>query len=304
MVLEPHSGEWALEMTRLGDAAAIEELFSMNKAIDPDFLMGWQQWTLLHNAAAYGQCDVMRVILAHGASVDRVDDNSRTPLHVAARNGRFAAAVLLLDHGAKIEARTQFRFTALMLSASSCGIHETTRLLLHRGANLDARNNDENTAEDLARKLLRSEDIALLADVRRASGWCRYVRYPRFCLLMLRYLVARGRAETNDNLLGRLFPAPPKKQDGKRRTRASKRGASLAKTALPREVFWLIVSYWRSSRDYDPARAAERQAEIDRVASLFKDEEEEQFEERASGSESGRRSDDSESESGAPSSGL
>lgn len=185
------------------------------------------------------------------------------------------------------------------------------RLLLHRGA-VDKRigtgGNAESLAEDYwsspAGGARYSEVVALLADVRRAGGWRKYVRYPRYRLLMLRILAERGRAKTKDALFVRLFPiAPPdpdaafasavavpganetlkralevalanagiqnvdaealagdqaaalalapNRRDGTP-TRAPKRAANPSKTALPMDVFWLIISFWRSSRDYSP----------------------------------------------------
>ena len=62
------------------------------------------------------------------------------------------------------------------------------------------------------------------------------------------------RVQTDDALLVRLFPARPKKRDGERRTRDSKKCvASVARTELPRGIFMHIFGYWRSSRDYDPS---------------------------------------------------
>ena len=131
--------------------------------------------------------------------------------------------------------------------AAERGHCDMIRLLLNRGADLDARDIPRRGAEAYARYRGRDEAAALLADVRLAGGWDAYVRYPRFKVLALRILCERGRAETDDPLLRRLFPShAPVEPDGERpplRARAA--------SGLPKEVFWLVVEFWRSSRDVD-----------------------------------------------------
>ena len=78
--------------------------------------------------------------------------------------------------------------------------------------------------------------VALLADVRAAGGWKRYVREPEFSMLLLRYLCLRGRATPPANL-ARVFGPPPKA-----RTR-SRRLAS-GSTPLPDEIFRHVLAFW------------------------------------------------------------
>ena len=103
---------------------------------------------------------------------------------------------------------------------------------------------------------------ALVAAVRVAGGtWKHYLRYPRVRLLALRALCSRGRArpKSGDPILARLFPwraplpegaavddaTPPRRRARPRRAAAGgPRGQD-----LPKEVAWLVLSYWRSSRD-------------------------------------------------------
>jgi hypothetical protein len=125
---------------------------------------------------------------------------------------------------------------------------EMIRLLLHHGADFDARDNNGTTAEAHARMHTRPEAAALLAAVRRAGGWRPYVGYPRFRLLMLRIVAEQGRAETKDALLRRLFPAGPPAPVGTKRPRETYRAQKGG--LIPRGIFMHIVGYWRSSRDY------------------------------------------------------
>jgi len=124
------------------------------------------------------------------------------------------------------------------------------RLLLSRGANLDARDDNGRDAEAWARHYNHTEAAALLADVRLAGGWRSYVRVPRKRLLVLRVLCERSRASTEDGLLRRLFPwQPPVQEKQGPTTRAARRARTPQAAPLPKEVFWLILKFWRSDRD-------------------------------------------------------
>ena len=65
---------------------------------------------------------------------------------------------------------------------------------------------------------------------------------------MLRIVAEQGRAETQDTLLRRLFPAGPPAPEGIKRPREAYRAQKGGR--LPRGIFMHIAGYWRSSRDY------------------------------------------------------
>jgi ankyrin repeat protein len=71
---------------------------------------------------------------------------------------------LLLERGADIEARNQHGDTALILAASKGGYEDATtvRLLLDRGADVGAKNNNGQTALALALKNRRPDVVSLL----------------------------------------------------------------------------------------------------------------------------------------------
>merc|ERR1719433_1397662 len=54
----------------------------------------------IHNAAARGQAEVLRVLLDVGADPNALDDPCNTPLHMAASGGHARATYLLLRAGA------------------------------------------------------------------------------------------------------------------------------------------------------------------------------------------------------------
>ena len=63
--------------------------------------MNWHRFTLLHHMAAEGEVAKAKLLLAHGADIDAIDDEYRsTPLGVAARRGQRATVELLLERGA------------------------------------------------------------------------------------------------------------------------------------------------------------------------------------------------------------
>jgi len=100
------------------------------------------------------------------------------------------------------------------------------RLLLSRGADLDARTDYGRDAEAEPAHCNRNEAATLLADVRLAGGWRSYVRVPRIRVLALRVLCDEGRAWTDDDLLARVFGAAPPSPSAKR--------ARLTATTIPK----------------------------------------------------------------------
>ena len=74
--------------------------FLLEHGMDPNH-MNWHRFTLLHHMAAEGDLSKAKLLLAHGADIDAIDDEYRsTPLGVAARRGQHAIVELLLKGGA------------------------------------------------------------------------------------------------------------------------------------------------------------------------------------------------------------
>ena len=93
----PPVSKWAPEYYFKHEATAA---FLLEHGMDPDH-MNWHRFTLLHHMAARGELVKARLLLAHGATIDAIDDEYRsTPLGVAARWGRLAMVELLLEAGA------------------------------------------------------------------------------------------------------------------------------------------------------------------------------------------------------------
>ena len=160
-------------------------------------------------------------------------------------NGHCDAAVLLLDARARVDHRDDSSgWTALHVAAYH-GQTNMCQLLLSRGASLDVRDNNGDDAEAHARRYGLTASADFLAAVRAAGGWRKYIREPRINLLMLRLLCQDGRAAAPaGTVLERLFPSP-----ARRSSRSAARRRRVARTTLPKEVFWHVATFWRSDRD-------------------------------------------------------
>src|SRR6185369_2439573 len=71
----------------------------------------------LHAAAAKGDAAEITRLIAAGGKVDAVDGNRRTPLHVAAHFGHWAAAQALLKGGANPNALDAQQYDIVTIAA-------------------------------------------------------------------------------------------------------------------------------------------------------------------------------------------
>lgn len=96
--------------------------------------------TVICNAAREGEVERIEALLAKNPSLvhTTLSHNNLTPLHWAASRGRLLAVILLLDHGAEVDAEDRHGRTPLLLTSDT----EIARLLLESGA--DFRHVDKN----------------------------------------------------------------------------------------------------------------------------------------------------------------
>ena len=219
--------------------------------------------TLLHFSMAErdreNRCDLLHLLLELGADVNARNAQGSTALHWCEHPEEVA---LLLDRGADIDALDVADRTPLRYQAD--GKFALVHLMVCRGANLFLTDNRGLDAESYARgragyfervadptecqRLIKAADF--LAEVKAAGSWRAYWRAPRVELVRLRSLCDRGRAEppsprvssglnehsvAEAKVLERLFGAPTRSSRGSNR--------------LPNEIFWTILTFWRSSRD-------------------------------------------------------
>lgn len=92
--------------------------------------------TPMHNAAAYGPDEMLKLMLEHGGSANSVDNTGATPLHWAAAVGAAGRAKLLSSVGATLDLRTKAGFTAWNI-ATLWNRKDVADFLKKQGANTD-----------------------------------------------------------------------------------------------------------------------------------------------------------------------
>lgn len=216
--------------------------------------------TMLHHTlnpkARTDRSDMIRLLVSDGADVNAVDNDLVTPLHMTSFRDE---TELLIDMGADVNARDEGGWTPLFYVA--CDLSEcclpVARVLLRRGADFndlvsDSWDNDIAPLLEVARLEQNWPFLELCRAVRLAGSWRNYANAPRVELVRLRLLCARGRANPpparREPILARLFAAgpPPPSASTKKSVRLASRPV---RRPLPNEIFWLVLSFWRTSRD-------------------------------------------------------
>ncbi|MFF7967060.1 ankyrin repeat domain-containing protein [Streptomyces sp. NPDC007903] len=119
--------------------------------------------TAVHYAAADGDVDGLRVLLAGGAAAQAVDDAGWTPLHFAAQAQAPSAVEVLLAAGAAVDAADRHGNTPLWRAVfCSQGDGAMTRLLLEAGADPDRGNGHGVSPRTLARRIANNDVAAHL----------------------------------------------------------------------------------------------------------------------------------------------
>jgi len=260
-----------------GSSQAIAEYFVAGGSADDTSAEGQSLLHLVLSSMSGHRIErAVRVVLDGGPRYVDVRWRGRTPLHFTVAqdlgtgiDGKMRIIAMLIDAGAAIDARStsgptgRAGQTPLMLAAQSSRKYNSMRFLLTRGARIDLRDNtgadvaaileaggrpdgrafrryyDQASTDRFQRWLDRDYTKAtkLVADVRAAGTWARYLHEPRVRLDVLRILLARGRA------------LPPVRMRTRRRS-----GEDLVPclfTELPADVFRHAIGFWRSDRD-DP----------------------------------------------------
>jgi len=148
---------------------------------------GGYEKTPMHAAASGGHTKILSLLIEHGVDVDCRGREGYTALHLTSQNGKLEAGKFLLDCGADINARSWWydkncspnpaRYSTPLINAAYQGFIEYARMLLERGAAIDARGHHGKTALHWATIHGQHETVRLLLEhgadvnVRDESGY-------------------------------------------------------------------------------------------------------------------------------------
>lgn len=101
-------------------------------------------WTFLISVSECGNCDLILLLLQHGAEVNKVDLSERTPFMYASANGHSAATLLLNQHGATMDAQ-DIQGQILLSRASEDGRYGMALRSLQHGAAVNSADTNNKT---------------------------------------------------------------------------------------------------------------------------------------------------------------
>ncbi|KAJ2979724.1 hypothetical protein NQ176_g3080 [Zarea fungicola] len=111
----------------------------------------------------YAQKAIVTLLLDKGAKIEARDELYQTPLMLAASNGNYVVVRLLVDKGAEVNARDRFGQTPLYCAAAS-GDETVVQILLDAGADIDSEDTNGMTALQVAAHRGNAEVMRLLVN--------------------------------------------------------------------------------------------------------------------------------------------
>jgi hypothetical protein len=126
---------------------------------------GYARNTPLIDAADNGNVEVVQVLLESGANLEGANEIQRTALHKSASKGHLEVCRLLLASGAKVDPLDWWKETPLHYAARN-GHLTVLKLLVGMGADVTMKNEEGQTAGDIARKAGHSDVSDWLDSVR------------------------------------------------------------------------------------------------------------------------------------------
>jgi cytohesin len=118
----------------------------------------------LRGAVEHGQRELAECLLGRGGSLDNEPDkDGRTPLHDAACDGNEDLLRLLLERGAQVDAVDRLGMTALHVAANR-GIAEAVKVLISHKADVNARDKEGQTPLHWAARYGQKDAVQALLD--------------------------------------------------------------------------------------------------------------------------------------------
>lgn len=154
------------------EAAAVGDKKMLNRALNraPELINSFSEdgFSPLGLASYFNQREVVELLLSKGARANIVTKNEvkATPLHEAVSAGLVDIARVLLENGAKVNARQGAGYTPLHQAAYN-GNAEMAALLLEFGADVEAHLPNGKTPYNIAQEKGHPEVAALLLAVSR-----------------------------------------------------------------------------------------------------------------------------------------
>ena len=233
--------------------------------VDPNSHGIPRTYRLLMLATEHQLCDIMRILISHGADVNykytmweeesEDDDYAWKPLDLAFYKRNAEAALLLLDNGANASQLNLDAWEEVLEDHS----HRLLRIVLAAGADFTAcslpggfhgktpeafARNAAATIYDADCAAIYEESVSILEGVRLAGSYKQYILRDFKELLRTRSLLARGRAfmgPKTPEVVARLFGgSTARTRPQTRRHRPLERAAG-----VPDPAFWLVMEYWR-----------------------------------------------------------
>ncbi|XP_045215823.2 putative ankyrin repeat protein RF_0381 [Mercenaria mercenaria] len=93
-------------------------------------------YAALHLASLHSTCEALRLLLEHGANINILDEQQRTPLHFAVVACRISVIKFLILKGANIDVQSSSGRTPLLESVIN-GSYSIARIFIDAGAQLD-----------------------------------------------------------------------------------------------------------------------------------------------------------------------
>ena len=144
--------EALLHAAQSGDLAQVK--LSLKQGANLNWSRIYNKFKPITVAAANGHIDVVKTLIQAGADINPI--NQSTPLEAACLRGHIDIVKLLLEHGAYVDLGTP------LIYATEQGYTEIVRLLLNKGAYTLSRNDEEQTAFDIAQRKGHQAIVQLL----------------------------------------------------------------------------------------------------------------------------------------------